>query len=440
MPVVARATATVIVCVFTAADGTPTICREKLHRVNPLRAHWLLDPSVKYLNHGSFGATPREVLTFQNELRARMERNPMQFFVMDWERLHDEAREALGNFVGADSEDLAIVPNATTGANTAIRAFALTPEDEILMTDHEYNACANVLRDAAQRSGARLVVAKVPFPLTDPAQVVEAIVAKVSARTRVAFVDHVTSQTALVFPIERIVQVLRERGVEVIVDGAHAPGMVPLDLRALGAALYTGNLHKWVCAPKGAAFLYVRRDWHSRVRPLVVSHGANSSRGDRTRFRLEWDWTGTNDPTAFLCVPKALRWMETLLPGGWEALQAHNRALALRARVRLCLALGVPCPAPDAMIASMASVPLPTTCSLPRADGVDGSIDPLQRWLREAHRIEVPVIPWPEAHSRVLRVSAQVYNDWEDYETLARLLDGKSKRREQSSKVTRVRW
>lgn len=172
--------------VFTAADGTPTVCREKLHRVNPLRAHWLLDPSVSYLNHGSFGATPRDVLNVQNELRARMERNPMQFFVLDWERLHDDARATLGDFVGADAEDLAIVPNATTAVNTAIRAFDLSPGDEILVTDHEYNACANVLRDAACRSGARLVVAKVPFPLTDPEQVVEAIAAKVSPRTRVA--------------------------------------------------------------------------------------------------------------------------------------------------------------------------------------------------------------------------------------------------------------
>jgi isopenicillin-N epimerase len=391
--------------------------------VNDLRARWALDPAVKYLNHGSFGATPRDVLAFQGELRARMERNPMQFLLADWDRLHDAARAALGAFLGAGADDLAVVPNATAGVNAAVRAFALGPGDELLVTDHEYNACANVLRDAAERTGATLVVAEVPFPLEDAGQVAAAILAKVSARTRVALVDHVSSQTALVFPIEAIVRALRERGVEAIVDGAHAPGMLPLDLDALGAAYYTGNLHKWVCAPKGAAFLHVRRDLQPRTRPLSISHGASSARADRSRFRLEWDWTGTCDPTAFLSVPEAIRWMGEVVPGGWEALRRRNRELTLRARTLLCERFGARSPAPDAMIGAMASVPLPTDLVGDEPGEATGWFDPLQYALREEHRIEVPVIAWPGAGSRVIRVSAQAYNEWGEYVALAEALE-----------------
>jgi isopenicillin-N epimerase len=391
--------------------------------VNPLRARWALDPAVKYLNHGSFGATPRDVLTFQSELRARMERNPMQFFVAEWDGLHDAAREALGAFLGARGDDLAVVPNATAGVNAAVRAFALGPGDELLVTDQEYNACANILRDAAQRSGASLVLAEVPFPLSDPGQIAAAILAKVTPRTRLALVDHVTSQTALVFPIESIVGALRERGVETIVDGAHAPGMLALDLEAIGAAYYTGNLHKWVCAPKGAAFLHVRRDLHPRTRPLSISHGANATRVDRSRFRLEWDWTGTCDPTAFLSVTEAIRWMGALLPGGWEAVRQRNRALALHARTLLCAAFGASPPAPESMIGSMAAVPLPEELVGADPSAATGWFDPVQHTLRGEHGIEVPVIAWPDASTRLVRVSAQVYNEVGEYEGLVEALE-----------------
>jgi isopenicillin-N epimerase len=391
--------------------------------VNDLRARWTLDPAVKYLNHGSFGATPRDVLTVQSELRARLERNPMQFFVAEWDGLHDAAREALGAFLGARGDDLAVVPNATAGVNAAVRAFALAPGDELLVTNHEYNACANILRDAAHRAGASLVVAEVPFPLSDPGQIAAAILAKVTPRTRLALVDHVTSQTALVFPIESIVRALRERGVETIVDGAHAPGMLALDLDAIGAAYYTGNLHKWVCAPKGAAFLHVRRDLHPRTRPLSISHGANATRVDRSRFRLEWDWTGTCDPTAFLAVPEAIRWMGALLPGGWEAVRQRNRALALQARTLLCASFGASPPAPESMIGSMAAVPLPAELVGADPSAATGWFDPVQQTLRSEFGIEVPVIAWPDSTTRWVRVSAQVYNEVEEYEGLVEALE-----------------
>jgi isopenicillin-N epimerase len=386
---------------------------------NAWRHLWPLDRDVTFLNHGSFGACPRAVLDAQSRLRERLESEPVLFLDRDLEGLLDDARGVLGGFVGATPEDLAFVPNATTGANTVLRSLDFGAGDELLATDHTYNACRNALEAVTARAGARVVVATLPFPLTAPEQVVDATLDRVGPRTRLALVDHVTSPTGLVLPIERMVRELQSRGVDVLVDGAHAPGMVPLDLNALGAEYYTGNCHKWVCAPKGSAFLHVRRDRQKGVHPLVVSHGANSPRADRSPFRLEFDWTGTADPTAFLTVPEAIRYMGSLLPGGWPALMAHNRSTALAARDRLAAALGVAAPAPDSMIGSLAALPVPAgffPAAPPRTR------DPLQAALFERHRLELPVFTWAALSCRILRVSAQVYNAAADYERLAQAL------------------
>ena len=386
---------------------------------NAWRHLWPLDRDVTFLNHGSFGACPRAVLEAQSRLRERLESEPVLFLDRDLEGLLDDARGVLGGFVGATPEDLAFVPNATTGANTVLRSLDFGAGDELLATDHTYNACRNALEAVTARAGARVVVATLPFPLTAPEQVVDATLDRVGPRTRLALVDHVTSPTGLVLPIERMVRELQSRGVDVLVDGAHAPGMVPLDLNALGAEYYTGNCHKWVCAPKGSAFLHVRRDRQKGVHPLVVSHGANSPRADRSPFRLEFDWTGTADPTAFLTVPEAIRYMGSLLPGGWPALMAHNRSTALAARDRLAAALGVAAPAPDSMIGSLAALPVPAgffPAAPPRTR------DPLQAALFERHRLELPVFTWAALSCRILRVSAQVYNAAADYERLAQAL------------------
>ena len=385
-----------------------------------LRKSWRLDPSIAFLNHGSFGACPEPVLARQTALRERLERQPVQFYVRDLEGLLDEARASLAGFLGANAEDLAWVPNATTGVNAVLRSLALAPGDELLTTDHEYNACRNVLEYVAGQSGARVVVVDLPFPLSGPEEVLEAVMKRVGQRTRLALLDHVTSQTGLVLPVRRLVTALAERGVDTLVDGAHAPGMLPLSLEEIGAAYYTGNCHKWLCAPKGAGFLHVRRDLQPQVRPAIISHGANSTRTDRSRFLVEFDWTGTVDPTAILAVPEALTTMASLLPGGWPAIRQHNRQLVLDGRRQLCDALAIPAPCPEEMIGSLASLPLPDGSAVPSSSPLYA--DPLQDELLEGFRIEVPVIPWPEPPRRLIRLSAQLYNTPQEYGRLARAL------------------
>jgi isopenicillin-N epimerase len=381
-----------------------------------LAAHWALDPSVTFLNHGSFGACPLPILAEQARWRARLEREPVQFFVRDVEPLLDAARAELAAFVGADAADLVFVPNATTGVNAVLRSLAFAAGDELLTTDHTYNACRNVLDFVAVRAGARVVIVPIPLPIDTAEDVTERVLAHVTPRTRLALLDHVTSPTALVFPLRELVEGLAARGVDTLVDGAHAPGMVPPGVREVGAAYYAGNCHKWLCAPKGAGFLCVRRDRHARIRPAVISHGANSPRTNRSRLLLEFDWTGTSDPTPYLCVPAAIRFMDGLLPGGWAALREHNHALALTARRLVCEALGVPPPCPDDMVGSMAAVSLP--------DGAGGVAalyggDPLQDLLLERYRVEVPVIPWPAPPRRLVRLSAQIYNHPGQFRRLA---------------------
>jgi isopenicillin-N epimerase len=263
-----------------------------------------------------------------------------------------------------------------------------------------------------------VVVARVPFPLDDEQQIFDAVMGAVTPRTRLAMLDHITSPTGLVLPIGRLVPELRNRGVSTLIDGAHGPGMVPVDLTALGADYYTANCHKWLCAPKGAAFLHVRHELQPNIRPLTISHGANSPRTDRSHFLLEFDWTGTGDPTGVLSIPAAIGFLEGLLPGGLSALQARNHELALAGRRTLCTALKVPVPIPDEMIGTLASVPLPDSVPRPASQWRD----PLGEALYDRFRIEVPVVPWPAQPKRLIRIAAQAYNRPEQVDVLVAAL------------------
>jgi len=323
-------------------------------------------------------------------------------------------------FLGARSQDLVFVTNATTGINSVLRSLQLRPGDEILTTDKDYNACRNVLVEATAHSRAKLVVAPIPFPLRSADQVVEAVVGAATRRTRLAMIDHVTSSTALIFPIEKIIRELDARGIDTLVDGAHAPGMVEINLGMLNPAYYTANLHKWVCAPKGAAFLWAREDRQSSLQPAVVSHGNNTPRPGYPAFQDRFDWAGTFDPTPWFCAGEAITWMGNLLPGGWAELRQRNNQVAVQARTRLCERLALDPPCPESLLGSMATVPLPEPFQgRPRS----GRIDPEQSRLYDESGIEVPFFRIGPSERRYLRISAQIYNSPADYEYLASALE-----------------
>jgi len=382
-----------------------------------LARHWRLDPEVIFLNHGSFGACPSVVLEEQSRLRDELEREPLTFLDRELYGRLGIAREALATFVGAGADDIAFVTNATTGVNAVLRSLKFEAGDELLLSNHEYNACRNVIYYIAERWGAKPVVFDIPFPLTGDDDVVEAMLRKVTPRTRLLLIDHITSPTALVLPVKHMVDEMQARGIDTLVDGAHAPGMLPLDLTTLGAAYYTGNCHKWLCTPKGSAFLHVRPDRKRLIKPTVISHGYNMQVPDEKRFRVEFDWTGTADPSPWLCIPRAIELLSSFYPDGMAGHMRHNRELSISARRYLMQRFDVSAPCPENMLGSMASLPMP--------DNVLGSPEgmPWKDWMFEAlyrrFNIEVIVLPWPATPRRILRICAQAYNSMRQYEILA---------------------
>lgn len=369
---------------------------------------FVLDPAVVHLNHGSYGACPRAVLDHQAARRATIEAATMRYFVRDWQGDVDRARAAVAAFVGGDPDGLVFTPNTTTGVATVLASLELGAGDELVATDHTYRACRNALDRIAARTGAKVVVAKLPWPVRDAGDVTAALVAAATPRTKLALVDHVTSATALVVDLPAIVRELAARGVDTLVDGAHAPGQIEVDLRALGAAYYVANGHKWLCSPKGAAFLHVRADLRARVHPLVTSHGFSAEYGPANRFHAEHDWTGTHDPTAYLSLPFAIEHVASL-GGGWPRIRARNHALAIAGRDLLADRLGAGTLAPASMVGAMACVPV----ALPHgARGIE-----VERRLLEAGW-EVPVIDGPRGVAMV-RISAHLYNAIDQIEGLA---------------------
>ncbi|MBW2272752.1 MAG: aminotransferase class V-fold PLP-dependent enzyme [Deltaproteobacteria bacterium] len=388
-----------------------------------LRSHWILDSEVAFLNHGSFGACPKAVLDAQTRYRERLEREPMTFFLRDGAGLLSAARQALGDFVGADAEELAFVPNVTAGINALLHSMHFDPGDELLVSDHAYNASRNILDEVARRDGCKVVVVRIPFPIDSPERVVQLVQESVTPKTRAALLDHVTSPTGLVLPLEAMIEALHERGIEVVVDGAHAPGMLDLDLRSLGADYYAANCHKWLCSPKTAGFIYVPLPRQGEVRPRIISHGANAGLEGPARFRAEFDWTGTRDITPWLATGDAIAFLGGLLPGGWPALRERNRNLVLWAREHVARKLGVALPCPDSMVGSMAALILPASERFP-ARGRDShfALHPLNTALFEQYRVEIPVHGCPGSGETLVRLSAALYNERGDYERLAEAL------------------
>lgn len=380
---------------MTWTPGSPTI-----------KSLWGLDPSVTFLNHGSFGATPRAVLVDQARWRDEMEREPVEFLARRLPRLLAEVRGTVARFLGADPEGLAFVANATTGVNAVLRSLSWSPGDEILLADQSYNAVKQTVRYLRDHAGVVPVEAHIPFPIRDPEEITAAFAAALTPRTRLLLVDHVVSPTALVCPVEALVALARSRGIPILVDGAHAPGMVPLQLDALGADFYTGNLHKWAFAPKGAAVLWVAPAWRDRIHPMSISHAY------RAGYVHEFDWTGTVDPSAWLALPAALEFHASL-PG----LNEVNHGLVQEGRRRVAEALGTELPHPDdpRLYANLATVAVPGAF-----DGDFAALQARTTRLYERHRIEVPFMAFD--HRVWLRVSGQAYNHPDDYLRLAEAL------------------
>lgn len=385
---------------------------------------WGLDPAVTFLNHGSFGACPKVVLERQTEIQREMERQPLDFLVRKMTPLVDESRNTLAGLVGADPTDMVFVQNATAGVNSVARSLDFRPGDELLVTTHDYNACRNVIRYVAQRTGAVVVEVHVPLPITSPQQVIDAVLERATPRTRLAMLDHITSSTALIFPVEELVRELDRRGIDTLVDGAHAPGMVPLNINRIGAAYYTGNCHKWLCAPKAVGFLHVRRDRQRGIQPPIVSHGWNRSRPDHTPFQDAFDWPGTFDPSPWLCIGDSIRFLSGLMPGGLEALMKRNHDLAVLGQRILCDRVGLAPVGVESMLGSMAAVHLPDN---EKAFDENGQPQPAEEWqlnneLFAENKIEVPAWHWPAAPKMLLRICAHAYNHSAQYEQLAEVL------------------
>jgi isopenicillin-N epimerase len=381
---------------------------------SPYLQHWTLDREVVFLNHGSYGAVPTVVQERQEMWRKEMEREPVRYMRVQRPQQTDAARVAAARFLGADPAGVVLVPNATHGVNSVLRSLRFAPGEELLVTDHEYNACRNALDFVAERWGAKVVVVKIPLPLKSAQEVVDAVLAGVTPRTTLCLVDHVTSATALVMPVERLVPALQKSGVRVLVDGAHAPGQVEVDLTRLGADFWTGNLHKWPCAPKGCAVLYVHAQHREAIRPTVISHGANADFSQRSRYHQEFDWEGTFDPTAWACIPDVIEFLGALVPGGWAEIRRRNRMLALEARDLLHAGLGTEPVCPAEMVGSMASIRLPTQLHRRLQErGVSLFGELIDRW-----KIEIPNIGWHAPVGEMVRISCHLYNAREDYEKL----------------------
>lgn len=379
--------------------------------------HWELDPATVYLNHGSFGACPAVVLEEQARLRRLLESDPMGFFLDQGPLLRDRAIRVLSEFVHADPAGMTFQVNATAGVNTVLRSLDLQPGDEVLLSDHAYRACHNAIEFACRRAGARAVVVSLPFHADDEARLLGPWLHAVTGRTRLAMIETVTSPTGLRMPFEPLTRALQGRGVDVLVDAAHGVGLLPLDLASLDAAYVTGNCHKWLCTPKGSGFLHVRRDRRERIQPLAISHGYSAAGTVQDRFRAGFDWQGTQDPTPWLCIPKAIDFIGSLLPGGWEAIMARNHALALEARGILAGSLGRDAVAPASRVTAMVAARLPGPPAA-MASAPFGT-DPLQDSLYRQHRIRAVAFQWQPHSARYLRVSAALYNSADEFGYLA---------------------
>jgi len=331
---------------------------------------------------------------------------------MIMKNLLQKSKSRLAEFVGAKNRNIIFVNNATTGVNTGLSSIDFKPGDEIVISSHIYPACRNAVQNLALRKSLVVNEAAIPFPVDSQEVIIDLIEKQFSSHTKLLLIDHITSATGLKFPVEEMVRKAHKQGIEVLIDGAHAPGMIELNLEALQADYYTGNCHKWVCSPKGSAFLYVAPAKQDKIFPLSIS----LFYGENIGFEQRFSWQGTDDPTAFLCVGDTLDYMESIFPGGWKGIMESNRDLVLEARNHLCSELNIPQPVPDDLIANLVSIPLPDATTKNESNPMQ---DILYRQLNSKFGIELFVATFPEFPKRLFRISPQIYNSFDQYRYLA---------------------
>ncbi len=374
--------------------------------LEPLRLSWQLADGVAYLNHGSFGPAPVHVLAARSHWQLALQREPMDFFLRQMPEYLVEARTAIAQFVDAAPDDVVLVDNATTGMNIVAATVRLQPGDEVLLNDHEYGAVQRIWQRACEQAGAQMVVHSLPMPLESPQQVVDSLASAITPRTRILVVSHVTSPTAIVFPVGEIVAAAHARGVAVAIDGPHAVGMVPLNLQALNADFYTASCHKWLSAPFGSGFLHVHRRWQDQVQSPLRSWGRPQP-GCEPCWRDELEWLGTRDPSALLSIPAAIHFLGPDVQLGWERFRQYTHGVIREWKSQFCRQYAEPplTSDDDHWFGSMVAVPLP-----------DGDAPKLQAAFYNHYRIEAPVIAW--RGRRLLRVSWHLYNRLEELERL----------------------
>ena len=385
--------------------------------MNSLKKQFLINPNVIFLNHGSFGATPKPVFREYQRWQRELEKQPVEFLGRRFTQLMAESRAALGKYLGTHGDNLVYTQNVTISLNIVARSLELGPGDEVLSTDHEYGAIDRTWRFLSRERGFRYINQRISTPIKSEESFVENFWQGVNSRTRVIAISHITSPTAIIFPIKEIIQRARAAGIITVIDGAHVPGQIPLHLDSLGADFYGGNLHKWLCAPKGAGFLYARPEMQHLVKPLVVSWGYESETPSGSRFIDEQEWWGTRDIAAFLAVPAAIEFLEKHY---WHQVQEECHALARDAQRGICELTGLSSLHPQAdgfrSISGQAWFGQMITAPLP----VDTDTVVLKTRLYDEYCIEVPVVDWNG--NKLIRVSVQGYNTRRDIDKLCRAL------------------
>ena len=373
--------------------------------MNPIRDEFLLDPDVVFLNHGSFGATPRPVFERYQHWQRELERQPVEFLARRFPALMAESRSALGAYVGTHADNLVYTQNATIALNIVARSLHLGPGDEVLSTDHEYGALDRTWRFLAKEKGFAYARHAFRLPLKSPEDLVESLWSAVTPKTRVIFISHITSPTAVILPVEEITKRARAAGILSVIDGAHVPGQLSLDLDALGADFYGGNLHKWLCAPKGSGFLFARPEVQDLLKPLVVSWGYEPEVAGPSAYVDVHEWWGTRDIAAFLSVPDAIRYQEQR---DWDTVRAGCNILVGEAQRRISELTGLePLHSSDPVwFRQMAAAPLPASTD----------VAALKSRLYAEHKVEIPISTWGE--HKLMRVSVQGYNTADDIDAL----------------------